>query len=146
MDFEMKWTLNNGSDIVPLIEDLQRTGANWIPDKENTPENMTIGCAILHPTGVMQTLYNASCIRTKTSICQYKSCLTIQGEPCIFPFRYKNVTIDGLETELIYTECSSQNLHRPWCPTSKFDMKLFIFIIALFLFTCDRNDRLRVHR
>ena len=118
MDMALKWSLINGSELGTLIQDLRPTLSTWLPAAENIPGNVTVGCAALYPTGVIKPFYNATCLRDKPAVCQYKSCLTIQGEPCIFPFRYKNVTVDGLETELMYTECSSQNLHRPWCPTS----------------------------
>ena len=56
--------------------------------------------------------------------CPYRSCVTTDGYPCIFPFKYKNVTLEGLETELTYTKCSTVGLFVPWCPTGNYDFSI----------------------
>jgi hypothetical protein len=114
--FDGVWSRLNGSTLeTSLISDLRAPGNSWMPE-DGAPENAT-GCAKLLSTGLIMTSYNVSCTKEKRALCSYRSCLTIQGEPCIFPFAYKNVSIIGIETELTYTECSSEDLHRPWCPT-----------------------------
>ena len=53
------------------------------------------------------------------------ACMTTEGKQCLFPFKYRNKTDDtsGHDdaewTELEYTKCSTLDIYRPWCPTSK---------------------------
>ena len=46
------------------------------------------------------------------------ACMTKTGKQCIFPFTYKNETSPVLE----YNVCSTLDIYRPWCPTSKVPM------------------------
>lgn len=45
------------------------------------------------------------------------ACLAKNGKQCIFPFSYRNVTDEGVQTNITYKSCSSLDIHRPWCPT-----------------------------
>ena len=47
------------------------------------------------------------------------ACMTTEGKQCLFPFKYKNKTDDGAVMELTYSKCSTEDIYRPWCPTSK---------------------------
>ena len=52
-------------------------------------------------------------------ISNISACMTTEGKQCLFPFKYRNRTDDGTETELTFYKCSTEDLYRPWCPTSK---------------------------
>ena len=45
--------------------------------------------------------------------------MTTEGKQCVFPFKYKNKTENGDDQELIFNKCSTEDIYRPWCPTSK---------------------------
>ena len=35
----------------------------------------------------------------------------------MFPFTFRNISLNGVVTPVNYTKCSSLDLHTPWCPT-----------------------------
>lgn len=118
---DSSWSFLNGSDFDPLaIQDLRLS--HWAESYE-IPDNIS-SCAQLLPSGIIEPLNNGSCLEKKKAACMYRTCLTTQGEECIFPFRYKNITIDGIETDLTYNECSTVHLYKPWCPTGNFKLSL----------------------
>jgi hypothetical protein len=65
-------------------------------------------CLGLAPNGLIITLLGNDCNNLNNAVCEYKSCYTTQGNECIFPFSYKNVT---------YTKCTSEDVYIPWCAT-----------------------------
>ena len=46
------------------------------------------------------------------------ACMTTEGKQCIFPFKYKNESGDGAVMDLEFKKCSTEDIYRPWCPTS----------------------------
>ncbi|TRY78007.1 hypothetical protein TCAL_08608, partial [Tigriopus californicus] len=72
------------------------------------------GCLQLLDNGV---IISANCNAKVSPICQVKACLTTTGLPCLFPFKYRNISWGGEETEIEYWQCSSLDLHVPWCAT-----------------------------
>ena len=98
---------------------------NFFTTKDKT------ACIELLPTGIFKTLYNVPCFKKENhAACHYKKCVTLQGEPCIFPFTYANVSYDGIETEITYTVCSTQDLYKPWCPTGMSHCHIYPNLIA----------------
>ena len=69
----------------------------------------------------------------------YLACMTTEGKQCIFPFKYKNKTESGDDQELTFNKCSTEDIYRPWCPTSKkryitlkhIQMKYFFNIVMI---------------
>ena len=52
------------------------------------------------------------------------ACMTTEGRQCLFPFKYRNRTDDDTTTELIFNKCSTLDIYRPWCPTSKNELSI----------------------
>lgn len=46
------------------------------------------------------------------------ACRTKRGYNCVFPFTYRNVSLDGTVTDVVYRGCSSLDIYTPWCPTA----------------------------
>ena len=65
-------------------------------------------CLALSPTGLVVPMAGAECQVQRTSVCEYQSCYTNEGDECVFPFKYKTNT---------YTKCISEDVYKPWCAT-----------------------------
>ena len=106
------WSYLDGTPVEPeLFQDLNPS--SWFEDTE--PSNATT-CAMVLPSGQIEAS-NIGCSLKKPALCSYRTCLTTDGDDCVFPFKYRNKTNDGFETELTYHECSTVDLYKPWCPT-----------------------------
>ena len=114
----MEWIPLNDETINSTITDLRGQSTNWKDEISSNLQNSE-GCAKLTPSGMIDVSFNESCSESFPALCSYRKCLTTDGEPCIFPFKHKNVTLEGLETELIYKKCSTVGLFVPWCPTGQ---------------------------
>ena len=113
--FEGKdWTYLNGSLVDPSVYEAM-TPDPWYSGFE--PSNDT-ACVLMLPSGQIETS-STSCYQKNKALCSYRSCLTTEGEECIFPFKYSNKTADGIETQWTYYECSTVDLYQSWCPTGK---------------------------
>ena len=66
------------------------------------------GCLTVSQNGRIEPLYGKECEEPLPAICKYQACYTVEGENCMFPFTHKGIT---------YKNCSTQDLHRPWCAT-----------------------------
>ena len=115
---EMEWMPLNDEPINNTITDLRGQSTNWKDEISSILQNSE-GCAKLTPSGMIDVSFNESCSESFPALCSYRKCLTTDGEPCIFPFKHKNVTLEGLETELVYKKCSTVGLFVPWCPTGQ---------------------------
>ena len=114
-----KWISLNENDFKnSTIKDLRSQSQDWKNEMNNDLQNSQ-GCVKLLPSGIIDISYNESCSEEAPALCSYRSCLTTDGEACIFPFKHKNVTMEGLETEQLYTKCATVDLFVPWCPTGK---------------------------
>jgi len=94
------------------------------------------GCLAMSSSGLLHTAYEDDCQAHRSPVCEYRGegpknvaqnpikpnfsssdCRTERGKTCIFPFTYRNVSVDGTVTDLNYTSCTSLDLYVPWCPT-----------------------------
>lgn len=110
------WSTVNDTRVWGIIEDLRPLKEPWIPANKSAKNDL--GCATLLPSGIIKPWWGNMCKKEKHSLCEYKACFATDGEQCIFPFNYRNISLDGEITELVYDKCTSISLHRPWCPTS----------------------------
>jgi hypothetical protein len=65
-------------------------------------------CLALAPNGLVTVLAGDACSPPRPAVCEYKACYTVDGKECVFPFYYKNV---------LHTQCTSEDVYLPWCPT-----------------------------
>lgn len=93
---------------VPGIHTLQLAGgietgtAAYMGDPEKS-------CLLLTKNGRVEPKYDGDCDQSLPTVCEHQFCYTRDGFQCIFPFTYKGI---------VYKNCSSQDLFKPWCPTT----------------------------
>ena len=66
------------------------------------------GCLALAPNGLVIEMKGDDCTVPLDGVCEHQSCYTMEGNECVFPFDYKEVT---------YYNCSSVDVYQPWCAT-----------------------------
>ena len=67
------------------------------------------GCLSLSSTGLITPRTGGECTEDREAVCEHQSCYTKEGDECVFPFKYKEVT---------YNNCTSVDVYQPWCATS----------------------------
>jgi hypothetical protein len=68
------------------------------------------GCLAVAPNGRVVEMAGADCNQALDAVCEHQSCYTKEGDECVFPFVYKQVT---------YINCSTVDVYQPWCATGK---------------------------
>ncbi len=132
MDLQGNWTeedlndkLTTDVNVVAALQDMTKK-STWITHPEISKGNTT-ACVRSTATGVFQIGYNETCddpLATLPSppvdnpMCEYDGCYTLEGQQCVFPFKYINTTDDGTVLEANYTKCTTQDIYKPWCPTA----------------------------
>ena len=66
------------------------------------------GCLSLSSTGLITPRTGDECSEALEMVCEHQSCYTKEGNECVFPFKYKDVT---------YNNCTSVDVFQPWCAT-----------------------------
>ena len=67
------------------------------------------GCLSLSSTGLITPRTGDECNEARETVCEHQSCYTKEGDECVFPFKYKDVT---------YNNCTSVDVYQPWCATN----------------------------
>ena len=142
MSMDGEWTSAASSKVV-VVDPISASEAmdspasdwHWLESEEDIQENSTgtiikvtsvnilyfflllfTACAVVHPTGLVRLVLNETCdSESHDSGCSQRTCMTVNGLQCLFPFKYHNDTHDDVEFNI----CSVADLYRPWCPTSK---------------------------
>ena len=103
----LDWDLNYYVNMSLNPENVQKVYVigNWQIDFAGFTSEHCLG---LGSNGLIVPQAAEACDVPRKYLCEYQSCYTTDGFPCIFPFKYKGTK---------HTKCISEDVYMPWCPT-----------------------------